>query len=252
MKNIIFIEGVSGVGKSTMVRKLVEKLCKSKIYIEGDPYSPLDLCWAAYLTIPMYEDLLISYPLYAKEMSRNIIYKGEYILLRYQIERTPLYSEELHNELHKREFCYNTTNKMPLEKFTEVFANLWKRFDDTQYDYAIFDATLVSHMTNDLVRNYNASVDELVNHMETLLQIIKPFNPVIFYLSSENVRERVIKARINRGQTPLTDKQIEFWEKRKKIDTAVLPKLSVKVQIIDITNEDWDNALSQILTSGVI
>jgi len=63
MKNIIFIEGVSGVGKSTTVTLLSKKLRDTGYlvsrHLEGDPDSPLDLCWASYLTKSEYDTLLI-------------------------------------------------------------------------------------------------------------------------------------------------------------------------------------------------
>lgn len=255
MKNIVFIEGVSGVGKSTTACTLSEKLrnlgYSVKCHIEGDPDSPLDLCWTAYLTMPEYENLLILYPTFVDELSKNIIFQGDYILLRYKARQTQLYSQELHDELRKHEFCYNPDNIVPLSKFTEVFLNLWQRFaksDENKCDYAIFDASLVSHMTNDLVRNYNSSEIEIVQHLEILLQAIYPLNPIIFYLSSENVCERLIEARQSRGQTPPTNEQINFWEKRKQIDLPVLSKLSVETHIMDISNDNWNVAVSEILS----
>ena len=84
MKNIIFIEGVTGVGKSTTVNKLGDELRNRgytvRCHNEGDPDNPLHLCWAAYLEIREYEHLLLKYPLFVKELSENIIYRGEYIL----------------------------------------------------------------------------------------------------------------------------------------------------------------------------
>jgi Cdc6-like AAA superfamily ATPase len=254
MENIIFIEGVSGVGKSTTVQDLSEKLrnlgYSVTYHLEGDSVSPLDLCWAAYLTIPEYERLVITYPIFAEELSKNIIFKGDYILLRYQIGRTGLYSQELNNELHKREFCYNPINVAPLNKFTQVFLELWQSFANSKaykWDYMIFDASLVSHMTNDLIRNYNASENEMVKHLETLLQTISHLNPIVYYLSSENVSERLIKARQNRGQTPPTKEQIKFWERRKQIDLPILSRLSVEAHIMDISNENWSSVTSQIV-----
>lgn len=256
MQNIIFIEGVSGVGKSTTVHKLGEKLrslgYSVRCHVEGDPNSPLDLCWVAYLDISEYENLLVSYPMFSDSLSKNVIYKGKYILLRYQIKRTPLYSQELHEKLQKREFCYNPTNSIVhLSKFTEVFVDLWKQFtrsDAVKYDYAVFDASLVAHMMNDLVRNYNASKSELVNHLEKLLQTIRNLNLIIFYLSSENVRERLIKARQDRRQTYPDDEKIKFWERRKQMDLSVIPNLSVKSHTIDIKNDNWDCVVSEIVS----
>jgi len=255
MKNIVFIEGVSGVGKSTTVQILSEKLKNHgysvKYHIEGDPNSPLDLCWAAYLTIPEYKELTLKYPCFADLFEANIIYKSDYVLLRYQIQQDILYSRKIHDELHKFEFCYNPINKVPLTRFTEVFSDLWDCYtNNIEYgcDYEIFDASLVSHMTNDMIRNYNASDEELIYHLETLIKLIEHLNPIVFYLSSDNVRERVIKARISRGQTLPDEDRIEFWEKRKEKDLSVLTNLSVKSYIIDISNDSWEFGISKMLT----
>jgi Cdc6-like AAA superfamily ATPase len=254
MNNIVFIEGVSGVGKSTVVKLLSEKLRNLgyavSFHLEGDPDSPLDICWAAYLTIMEYDDLLISYPSLADKLSENVIFQGDYILLRYQVGRTALYSSELNDKLHQKEFCYNPANTVPQSKFTEVFLNLWKRFassKEVNLDYVIFDASLVSHMTNDLIRDYNASTDEIVIHLEELLKTIDHLNPLVFYLSSQNVSERLTKAKQSRNQTPPTTEQIKFWEKRKETDVPVLSKLSVKSYIMDISNENWDSVISEIV-----
>ncbi len=255
MKNIVFIEGVSGVGKSTIVSILGEKLRELgyavSCYFEGGPDSPLDLCWTAYLTKQKYENLMTLYPCLASDFSSNIIFQGEYILLRYQIGRRKLYSPDLHNILQKNEFCYNPTNIMPLSKFTEVFSCLWKRFlesNEIVKDYVIFDASLVSHMTNDLVRNYNATEIEIARHLEILLNIIKPLNPIVFYLSSQDVAKRLAKARESRGQTPPTDEQINFWEKRKQLDSSVLSRLLVETHIKDISNDNWDSIIDEIVS----
>ena len=254
MKKIVFIEGVSGVGKSTTVQILSEKLRNNgysvKYHLEGDPDSPLDLCWAAYLTIPEYEELILKYPSYADEFTANTIYKSNYILLRYQVRQDILYSQEIRDELHKREFCYNPANKVPLTRFTEVFSDLWKYYADNienDCDYEIFDASLVSHMTSDMVRNYNASDAELIYHLETLIKSINHLRPVIFYLSSDNVLERLINARISRGQIPLSEDKIQFWETRKEKDLSVLPNLSIESHIIDISNESWDCGILKML-----
>lgn len=259
MKNIIFIEGVSGVGKSTSAALLgveLQKLGYSvSCHLEGDADNPLDLCWAAYLTRMEFENLLVSHSECADELIKNVMYDGDYILLRYQISKPHeikrIFSSELHDILHRKEFCYNPTNVVPISKFIEVFMNRWKSFaesDEANHDYAIFDASLVSHMTNDLMHNYNASADDIVQHLEALLQTIRHLNPVLFYLSSQNVRECLANARMSRGQSPPTDEQIAFWEKRKEMDLSVLPRLSVDSYSMDISDENWDAAVSEMIS----
>lgn len=253
MKNIIFIEGVSGVGKTTAAETLYKKIINqgysASFHVEGEANNPLGLCWTAYLTNAEFEHILSAYPDYAEELHSNIIYQEEYVLLRYQTGKIKLYSIELYNELQKHEFCYNPTNIVPISKFTEIFSNRWKQFlisEEIKQDYIIFDASLISNMTSDLIRNYTASAEEIIQHINKLIQIILPLNPIIFYLSSNDVRERLIKARYSRGQIPLINEQIIFWEERKQMDLNVIPKLSIEPIIIDITDSKWDSAIDYI------
>ena len=91
MRNLIFIEGVSGVGKSTMVQSIGSYLQKAgwntEIHLEGDAYSPLDLCWTAYLRPEEYMELLSRFPHDTALFSKHLIHTGEYLLLRYRVDR---------------------------------------------------------------------------------------------------------------------------------------------------------------------
>ncbi len=259
MTNAVFVEGVSGIGKSTTVRKLRDALRSSghraECFTEGDPNHPLDLCWVASLDAPDYEKLLEAYPSFSDALARNVVYRGNYVLLRYQIGQTPLFPGELDGTLRAREFCYNPgRDVVPLRRFTEVFVRMWEHFaqgEGAKYDYAVFDASLVTHMTNDLIRNYGASDEELVGHLEELLRAIRGLNPVIFYLSSDDVRERLIRARKSRGQTHPDDAKIAYWEGRKRKDLSILPRLSAMSRIIRIENDDWDSVIPAILSEIV-
>ena len=65
MKNIIFIEGVSGVGKSTMVRMLSDELRSQgynvKSYPEFDYTNPIDFYAVAYFNSDEYENFCNKY-----------------------------------------------------------------------------------------------------------------------------------------------------------------------------------------------
>ena len=243
------------MGKSTAVNLVSELLIKNNysvdFHIEGDPLSPLDLCWIAYLTRDEYDEVLQRYSVYANDIADNIVWNGDYILLRYQNERTPLYPSALYEELHSKEFCYNPNNAtVLLKKYTDVFLDLWgnySRSNATDNDFGVFDASLVSHMTNDLKRNYNASPQEISRHLQSLLQSVRELNPIIFYLYSNDVRSRLIDARQNRKQTPPTIEQIKFWEERKRLDLSVLPMLSVKSIMLDVSDNRWGHVISTML-----
>ena len=254
MKKIVFIEGVSGVGKTTAVKILERQLrhrdYKVKAHFEGDADSPLDLCWTAYLTPMEYQEMLSHNPDWKIQFNNNTIYRGDYFLVRYRVDRIPLYTDEIDQYLHSKEFCFNPKNVLPLSVFTAVFCDLWTDYKNVcaeDLDYELFDASLVSHMTNDLVRNYNASQPELVGHLNALLEIIKGFEPMVFYLYSDDVSRRVAEARNSRGQTPLTETQVQFWEMRMRLDMQVLPDIQAEVHYVDISQKNWNEALADII-----
>jgi len=183
-------------------------------------------------------------------MAKNIILRDGCVLLRYQKWREPSYSPALHEVLHAREFCMNPSSDVPLAVFTDVFSKLWRRFAESgmaNVDYAIFDATLVSHMTNDLIRNYNAPAEAIAAHLETLVGTVRHLRPIVFYLSADDVRERLISARQNRGQAPLDEAKIRFWKRRKEMDLAVLPRISVASHMMDISAADWGFVIPAML-----
>lgn len=119
--------------------------------------------------------------------------------------------------------------------------------EEVKNDYAIFDASFLSHMTNDLVRNYNASEGEILNHLKELLQTARQLNPIVFYLSSKDVGNRLVIAGQSRGQSPPSDEQIAFWNERKQKDINVLSKLSVESHIKNISENNWDSVIDEIV-----
>lgn len=253
---MIFIEGVSGVGKSTAVRTLAERLREAGFRVaehyEGDADSPLDLCWVAYLTPEEYAAVLARFPAEREILKTHTRCAGSYCLVRYRVDRVPLYSEKLDRDMHSREFCFREGNDLPLSVFTEVFSGLWRRYlrnCPAELDYDIYDASLVSHMTNDLMRGYHATPEELTAHLSALLEIVGEMHPVIFYLYTDDVSKRVKSARVSRNQPPLTAEKLQFWVDRMAMDLRVLPNLRADIRYIDISRGDWTQALEAMYRS---
>ena len=57
----IFIEGVPGTGKSTLLNRLAQERPEYRAYREGD-LSPVELAWCSYMTKDAYEAVLRRYP----------------------------------------------------------------------------------------------------------------------------------------------------------------------------------------------
>ena len=63
----IFIEGVPGTGKSTLLSQIAQKHPQYQAYREGD-LSPVELAWCSYMTKSEWEAALHRYPDFEKEI----------------------------------------------------------------------------------------------------------------------------------------------------------------------------------------
>jgi hypothetical protein len=254
MTKIILIEGVSGVGKSTLSKILCDKLCEmgydAKAYIEFDFDNPIDFYCTAYFKKDDYDNLLMEYSAFSKDIRKNTIFADDVRLIRYYDRETPLFSAPLLDVLCKHEFCWKPKNLVPIYEYTRVYKMVWKQFAkkvSNNFDCLIFDGSLFHHPINDMIRNYRVSNDQATHHVNTLIKTIRNLNPLICYLSSENVSEQLQKARISRNQTPPTAEQIGFWEERKNMDMAVMRQLSIPCDVYDISQEDWDSVIDTVI-----
>jgi len=181
--SLVFIEGVSGVGKTTTATALYDKLCaigyEVNCYLEGASYNPLD------------------------------------------------------------PFDGGFPPTMPLSMFSETYLQRWQNFSKNKTgNVIILDGTFFHHQINDLLHFYNASDDVVTNHLSKLACVMQLFRPVIFYLVSEDVGQRLRQARESRKQSVATDEKIAFWENRKRVDLHVLDRLSIEAYILNV-DDGW-------------
>jgi hypothetical protein len=142
---------------------------------------------------------------------------------------------------------------MPLLMFNEAYISRWEEFaGDAPADDSIliFDGTLIHHQINDLIREYNANEDIIAEHLSSLLYIIQKLKPIIFYLSSSDVRKRLLQARESRNQPIPSNCKIAYWENRKRVDLYVLDRLSAVSHILDIDG-GW-NAVIETMVNILI
>ncbi len=271
MTRLFFVEGVSGVGKTTTVEALCRELGNLSIpaqcYVEGDPSNPVDLFGCAYLTAEEFAGLLGQYPHEACRILRHSVIAGGYALVRYReviagnfIPR--LFGPALHDWLREREGFYKPMRPMPIDSYTKVFADCWQRYlasreaseargpgepGEPTADIAIFDGCFLYHRINDLTHNYGADDDQIVAHLNALLTAMLPHKPYLFYLSAPDVGERLRSARKARGQDPPTAERIATEVERKRRQLAVLERIPIERQVFDISN-GWDSAMSTMLS----
>ena len=98
-----FIEGLQGAGKSTLVKRLSDRLPDYTVFHEGD-YSPVELAWCAYVTEAQYKDILARYPTLQKEIQDKTVTEEEYRIICYTQILTDV--PGFHKDLEKYEI-YN-------------------------------------------------------------------------------------------------------------------------------------------------
>lgn len=251
---LIFIEGVSGVGKTTLAQTLCGKLNEmghaAYCYLEGDIANPIDFYCTAYLTREKYADLLADCPMFSEDIARNTIVAEDVMLVRYHDWETPLFPEPLLTDLCKHEFCWDPVHPVPISEYTRVYKSVWEQFAlnaSKQHAYLIFDGSLLHHPINDMTRNYDASPDQVMHHINMLIETVHAFRPWIVYLSSDDVAGQLRKALLCRQQPPPSAEQIQFWENRMRMDFAVMRQLSISYDILDISEGNWDFCLQYLL-----
>ena len=254
MPELIFIEGVSGVGKSTMVRMLSEELRKLGYYVreyeESDYTNPLDFYCTAYFPPDKFKELLTKYKSFAEAIQMNTVCAGNVRLIRYYNKDIPLFDEPLLSELSLNEFCYNPRQLVSIKEYTSVYKEVWSNWAsalDEIYDFIIFDGSLLHHPINDMMRNYNIDGEQAIYHITTLLSSLNNIKRRILYMKTNNIGKQLTKAYSDRKQGTLTNEKIDFWEKRYKIDLIVLHNIREKYQIYDVSSENWDSVRKQIL-----
>ena len=146
MTQILFIEGVSGVGKSTLVSRLTQRLrgqgYSVKSWVEFDFTNPIDFYCTAYFLSDEYEDLCNRYPSSVETLRRYTVAAEDVQLVRYYNNDTPLFEQPLLSELWDREFCYEPKNPVPLSEYTRIYKAVWRQYFSTlnqETDYLIFD-----------------------------------------------------------------------------------------------------------------
>lgn len=254
MAELVFVEGVSGIGKSTMVRMLAKELqllgYTVKKYEEFDYTNPIDFYCTAYLSFDEYTNVCEKYKSDISTIHENTIVAEDVRLIRYYDGDTPLFNEPLLSELSQKEFCYNPSRLVPIDKYTSTYSEVWHKFAsniDETHDFIIFDGSLLHHPINDMMRNYNIVGEQAVAHVAELLNSLGAMKHRIIYLKTDNIGAQLRQAHADRRQSVPTDEQINFWKSRYKNDMIVLGRIRENYQIYDVSNSGWNLAREQIL-----
>lgn len=255
MAKLIFIEGISGVGKSTMVQTLQKELTglgyKVRSYLEGDYTNPIDFYGTAYFTTHEYEKLCSKYYYNRKNINMHTIKADDIRLIRYANCKKYIFEEPLLSVLIENEFCYHPKKILPMDKFVSIYKEIWNNYQNSltdEFDFIIFDGSLLHHPLNDIINNYNITAEQAVPFITALTDTLKTTQKYIFYLKTDNIKNQLQIAYKERNRNNPTEEQIDFWERRFKDDMVVFNSFNIEYEILNITNNGWNKAKEEILS----
>jgi len=179
MKNI-FVEGIQGMGKSTLVNRISRELPEFCICREGD-YSPIDLAWCTWMSKDEYEAVLEKYDEIRSEIVKYTVEEDGHFVIAYTKILTDILG--FHKDLEQYEIYNGRKNFV---EWKEIVFSRFKRFRDTGY---LFECAFFQNIMEDLILFHERSDEEIIDFYRDLFDVIDKENFCLFYLYSENIED---------------------------------------------------------------
>ena len=193
-----FVEGLQGSGKSTLVGKLAEKYPGYRAVREGD-YSPVELSWCAYMTLPQYQTVLAKYPELCSQIQKKSFVEGDRMIVCYTQVKTD--NRAFYEDLEQYEI-YN--NRVSREDFRRIILSRYARWNG---DEGIFECSLFQNIVEDMILFRNASDEEIIRFYREIREALQGREYHILYLESGDVEGNIAAIRKERSD----DEGNELW-----------------------------------------
>lgn len=194
----IFIEGIQGMGKSTLLQAIAERHPNLKVCREGD-YSPVELAWCARMTEEEYQGALSRYPSIEAEIRANTFREDGRRIVTYTKILTDL--PGFHKDLERFEL-YN--GRVSREMLEQTIQSRYERFDGNGY---LFECAFFQNVVEDLILFHQRSDEEILEFYHRLYGAVKKENFLLLYLTSEEIAENIRTIKKERAD----DKGNELW-----------------------------------------
>jgi len=181
MKNI-FVEGIQGMGKSTLVNRISREVTQYRVCREGD-YSPMDLAWCTWMTKEEYESVLLHYEAIKEEIIKNTTKENDHYIISYTKIITNI--SNFHKDLEKYEI-YN--GRKSFEEMKEIILTRYNNFREMGY---LLECAFFQNIIEDLILFHLLNDDEIVDFYRELYQCVDRQQFVLLYLYSDNVKENI-------------------------------------------------------------
>lgn len=181
MKNI-FIEGIQGMGKSTLLNRIAAKLPELHVCREGD-YSPIELAWCAWMTEPEYDQMLKYYDSIREEVIANTVKEGDHYIVSYTKIITDV--PGFHKELEQFEI-YN--GRSTLQELEEIVLSRYGNFSEKGY---LFECAFFQNIIEDLILFHQLNDDEITAFYKKIYSRVSQEDFLLLYLYDEQLEENI-------------------------------------------------------------
>lgn len=267
--NLLFIEGIPGSGKTTLAKRLYDKLQAEYVVdlrLEGELH-PIDVCWCSILTPVEYHDLCNTYHRYQQEIEAHTKQvHGHYITAYTNVH---VDDPTFYHYLNQKELF----QVQDLQVFKEFYLSLYKDFNktfktDTLY---LFECVFLQNHINEHILKYDTPFEELIQYFNDLLDEIPLLQPTLLYLyqtNPKNTFDRIVKERrsphpgendwidnvVNyiakqpyasiKGYTTPSD-MLRYFTDRQELEQKLLPYLNLPVFQFNV-DDNYDDVLDQM------
>lgn len=194
MKNI-FIEGIQGMGKSTLMNRIAKQYPKLHICREGD-FSPVDLAWCTWMTREEYEHVLEKYAPMREEIMQYTVQEQEHYITTYLRILTDI--PGFHKDLERYEI-YN--GRKTFEELKEIVFRRYQNFYNSNASGYVFECAFFQNIMEDLILFHKQKDDEIIAFYQELYQLIDKEKFQLIYLMDQDVDtviRRIKKERCDR------------------------------------------------------
>ena len=181
MKNI-FIEGIQGMGKSTLLNAIANAIPELHVCREGD-YSPIDLAWCTWMTKAEYEQMLNHFEPIRNEIRKNTVQEQDHFIVSYTKIITDI--PNFYRETEKFEI-YN--GRKSLQNVKDIIFSRYRNFSENGY---LFECSFFQNIIEDLILFHQLNDDEIVAFYHELFDEIDKEQFLLLYLYGDKLEETI-------------------------------------------------------------
>ncbi|MBO4297565.1 MAG: hypothetical protein J5998_02105 [Clostridia bacterium] len=185
----LFIEGLQGSGKSTLMRRISEANRAYSPVMEGD-YSPVELSWCAYVDEETYRAILRKYDGIRPLIEQKTVAEGDKRIICYTKIRTD--APGFYKDLEQYEI-YN--GRRSFEEFKSIVLTRYKNWRD---DRKIYECSLLQNTVEDMILFRQASDEEILGFYKEVREALKGREFRVVYLETEDIRSSIDAVRRER------------------------------------------------------